>query len=132
MPRIKKILTVSAVAAAALALPSAAAAAPTVTASATPNAPQDCQAGCITTIRVACTASDALSVETHVRCWTRSSYVLSSFQALPVAFVSATYYSPRNFELCVEGTARYSNGTTASSGVKCSPSDGLGFAAVAG
>ena len=131
MPRIK-IRAVTGAAVALLALPGAAGAAPTVTASATPNAPQDCQAGCITTIRVACTAADALSTETRVRCWTRSSYVLSSMQALPVAFVSATYYSPRTFELCVEGIARYSNGTTASSGVKCSPSDDVGTAFVAG
>jgi hypothetical protein len=131
VPRIK-IRAVTGAAVALLALPAAASAAPTVTASATPNAPQDCQAGCITTIRVACTATDALSAQTTVRCWTRSSYVLSSFQALPAAFVSATYYSPRSFDLCVEGIAKYANGTTASSGVKCSPSDGLGFAVVAG
>ena len=125
--RAKRSVLAGLVTAAALAIPSAASAAPTVTATTVPGPPQDCQAGCIGSARVACTATDALSVRTTVRCWlSHSSYnVLTSTQDLPTAFVSSVQYAPYlgGFSLCVEGIGRYANGTTASSGVHCVPAD---------
>ena len=127
----KRSMLAAAVAAAALAVPAAASAAPSVVASAVPGVPQDCQAGCIQSIRVSCAATDALSVQTTVRCWTNSANVYSSWQNLPAAAVTVNTYSPRTFTLCVEGLARYADGTTASSGVHCTPSDDVGTAFVA-
>ena len=126
------LLTVAAVAA--LTVPAAAGAAPTVVASAVPGLPQDCQAGCIGSLRIACAATDALSVQTTVRCWTRSYDVYSSTQALPAAFVSVTTYSALlgSYTLCVEGIARYASGTSATSGIRCASSSDLGTAVVAG
>ncbi len=134
MVGLRKSLLLGAVAAAALALPATASAAPRVTASAVPGVPQDCQAGCIGSIKVQCTATDALSVQTTVRCWTQSYNVLTSTQNLPTAFVQSTLYAPilGSYTLCVEGIGRYSNGTTASSGTHCSTMDGVGPTVVVG
>ena len=120
--------------AAGLAVPAGAAAAPSVVASAAPGVPQDCQAGCIGSLRVACAATDPLSVQTTVRCWTRSYNVFSSTQDLPAAFVSATTYNAvlGSYTLCVEGIARYRSGATASSGIHCSSGDDVGVALVVG
>jgi hypothetical protein len=123
---------VVAVMAGALAVPAAASAAPSVVASAAPGVPQDCQAGCIQSIRVSCTAADALSVRTTVRCWTNATNVWSSWQNLPAATVTVSTYSPRTFTLCAEGIATYADGSTASSGVHCAPSEDVGVAFVAG
>ena len=122
-----------AVAGAALAVPATASAAPNVVANAVAGTPQDCQAGCIGSLKLTCAASDPLSVETTVRCWTNRSYTLTLTQSLPVSVVTGTVYNPvlGGFTLCVEGISRYSNGTTATSGVRCTTSAG-GAAVVAG
>ncbi len=115
-----------AAAGAALAWPAAASAAPNVVATAVVGPPQDCQAGCIGSLDVDCAATDALAVQTTVRCWTQSYDVLTATKAGPVATVSSREYNPilREFTLCVEGIARYANGTTASSGVRCTTAQG--------
>lgn len=122
---IRRSLLIAAVAGAALAAPSAAQAAPVVAGTATPNTPQDCQAGCIGSLRLTCAASDPVSVRTTVRCWTRSTYnALSSTQDLPAAFVSGNVFNPylQPFTFCVEGTARYTGGTTATT-LRCTEGD---------
>jgi hypothetical protein len=116
---------------AAMAFPAAASAAPVVTGSAVPGMPQDCQAGCIGSLKMQCTATDPLSVRTTVSCWTRSYDTLTSTQDLPAAFVSGTVYNPiiGSFTFCVQGTARYADGTTATT-LRCAPGTAVG--AVAG
>src|SRR5688500_20177767 len=110
----KRSLLLAAVGAA-LAFPGAASAAPVVTGSAVPGVPQDCQAGCIGSLRLQCTASDPLAVRTTVSCWsTRNSTAkLTASQDLPTAFVSGSVFSPylATYSLCVQGTARYADGT---------------------
>jgi hypothetical protein len=115
---------------AALALPAAASAAPTVVGSVAPGAPQDCQAGCIGSLKFQCAAADALAVRTTVSCWTNPNNKLTSFQDLPAAFVTGTQYSGvlASFTFCVQGTARYANGTTATT-LKCAAGDGAAFVA---
>jgi hypothetical protein len=117
-----------------LMVPASAGAAPSVAASAVPGVPQDCQAGCIGSLRLTCAATDPLSVQTTVRCWTRTYSVFSSTQDLPAAFVSANTYNAilGSYTLCVEGIARYRSGATASSGIRCSSGDDVGVAVVVG
>lgn len=123
-----------AVAGAALALPAGASAAPVVTASAVVGTPQDCQAGCIGSLKLTCSATDAQSVRTTVRCWINNTYnALSSTADGPAAVTQGSLYNHilGSFTLCVEGIARYANGTTASTGPRCTFSDG-GAGVVAG
>ena len=130
---VRRSLLITAAAAAALALPAAAQAAPVVAATAVMGVPQDCQAGCIGSLRLTCAATDALSVRTTVRCWTRETYnAVSGSQDGPAAVAQGTVYNPYlgTFRFCVEGTARYANGTTAKT-LRCTESDGLA-AVVAG
>ncbi len=119
---------------AALAFPAAASAAPVVTGSAVPGVPQDCQAGCIGMLEVQCTATDALAVQVTVSCWSsrNSSDRVTATQNLPTAFASGNVYNPLlgSYSLCVQGTARYANGTTATT-LRCSL-PGQGAAVVAG
>ena len=121
-----------AVAGAALAAPAAASAAPNVAGSATPSTPQDCQAGCIWMLRTSCVATDPLAAQITVRCWIRSYDVATATASGPVAVVNDQTYNPplSPFTFCVEGTARYADGTTATT-TRCSASDG-GAAVVAG
>lgn len=129
----RRSLLVSVAAAAALAVPSAAQAAPVVAGTAVAGAPQDCQAGCIGSLRLTCAATDPQSVRTTVRCWTRSEFnALTNWQDGPAAVVQGTVYNPvlGPFEFCVEGIARYANGTTQTTR-SCTASDG-GAAVVAG
>lgn len=119
---------------AALAFPAAASAAPVVTGSAVPGVPQDCQAGCIGMLKVQCAVVDPLAVQVTVSCWSsrNSADRLTSYQDLPAAFVSGTLFGQplSTYSLCVQGTARYANGTTATT-LRCSL-PGQGAAVVAG
>lgn len=132
MRGIRRVLTGAAVAAA-LIIPATASAAPTVAATGAPGTPQDCQAGCIWTLKLACSAADPLSVQTTVRCWTNSWNKFTLTQDLPASALHATQYSSGlgGYTLCVEGFARYRDGSTAST-VKCSSGDDLGVTVVAG
>ena len=130
---VRRSLLVTAATAAALAVPAAAQAAPAVVGSAVAGVPQDCQAGCIGSLRLTCAATDPLSVRTTVRCWTRYEYnAASNWQDGPAAVAQTTVYNPvlGPFSFCVEGTARYADGTTATT-LRCTESDG-GAAVVAG
>ena len=115
---------------AAMAFPAAASAAPVVTGTAVPGFPQDCQAGCIGSLKVQCTATDPLSVRTTVSCWlSEYSYnKLTASQDLPTAFVQGSVYNPilAAYTLCVQGTAVYRDGTTATT-LRCDPGPGLKF-----
>jgi hypothetical protein len=130
---VRRSLLLSAAAAVALACPAAAQAAPAVVGTAVAGVPQDCQAGCIGSLRLTCAATDAQAVRTTVRCWTRSATnALTSWQDGPAAVVQGTVYNPviGSFTFCVEGTARYANGTTATT-LRCTESSG-GAGVVAG
>jgi hypothetical protein len=125
----KRSLLVAAVGAG-LAFPAAASAAPTVVGAAVPGVPQDCQAGCIGSLKLQCAAADAQAVRTTVSCWINPNNKLTSFQDLPAAAVTGTLYSGvlASYTFCVQGTARYANGTTATT-LKCSAGDGAAFVA---
>jgi hypothetical protein len=124
----KRSLLLAAVGAA-LALPASASAAPVVTGSAVPGVPQDCQAGCIQNLKLTCAAADPLAVRTTVSCWVNSSNRFTSFQDLPAAFVTGTTYRGiLGYTLCVQGTARYADGTTATT-TKCAAGDGVAVVA---
>jgi len=130
---IRRSLLLSVAVAAALAVPAAAQAAPVVVGTAVAGVPQDCQAGCIGSLRLTCAATDPLAVRTTVRCWTRSATnALTSTQDGPAAVVQGTVFNPvlGAFTFCVEGTARYADGTTATT-LRCTESSG-GAAVVAG
>ena len=107
---------------AAMAFPAAASAAPVVTGTAVPGVPQDCQAGCIGSLKIQCTATDPLSVRTTVSCWTESYNRLTAWQDLPTAVVQGTVYhrTLEPYTLCVQGTAVYRDGTTATT-LRCEP-----------
>jgi len=115
---------------------SSALAAPQMVANTTPGAPSLSPSGNMSSIELACAATDPAAnlVSVEIHCWTSNGADIRKSDARAAAGSTAHYTGAvgiafSSFTLCAQATSRYSDGTTASTPVGC-VADDFGFATV--